>query len=436
MLAKIIYLTGVYFRSPEIFQIYRSLKNTEKWSLQELRTLQLQKLKRMVSLAYEKSKYYRNLYDSNNIKPVDIATLSDLKKIPCISKNDLLANRNEIQNRKGYRRLFYSETSGTTGQPLVFYRDSIWDASTRSAQLRGYSWYGVNPWDRNGYFWGYSFDFKKKAKIVFQDLLLNRFRTFSYDREEIRIFSKKMEKAVYLEGYSSMIYEAAKLVMDQNCKGKINLKMVKGTSETIFDRYQQASIEAFGRKIVSEYGSSETGIIAFECPKGNMHVVMENVIVEVEAGEVIVTNLVSDSFPIIRYKLGDAVNMVNNSVCPCGMKHEILGDVSGRVGSVIYGKQKTYPRLTLYYVFKNMAIKHNVSLNYQGVQNEAGKIDLLIEQQLNQETQLQLQSELDMYFGEDVNVVMLPGKLVRDYTHKFKDFISNIPSLEAKSMNR
>jgi phenylacetate-CoA ligase len=138
--------------------------------------------------------------------------LSDIKKIPCISKSDLLNNANQIQNIKGYRKLFLSETSGSTGQPLIFYRNSEWDSGTRAAQLRGYSWYDVNPWELNGYFWGYSFDSKKKMVTKLQDVLLNRFRLFSYDKEDVKEFANKLIKATYLEGYSSMIYEVAKVI--------------------------------------------------------------------------------------------------------------------------------------------------------------------------------------------------------------------------------
>lgn len=62
--------------------------------------------------------------------------------------------------------------------------------------------------------------------------------------------------------------------------------------------------KAFGAKIISEYGAAESGLIAYECPEcGNMHINMENVIVEESEGEIVVTNLLSRSFPIIRYKL-------------------------------------------------------------------------------------------------------------------------------------
>src|SRR5690606_4032961 len=100
-----------------------------------------------------------------------------------------------------------------------------------------------------------------------------------------------------------------------------NLKLVRGTSEKIFEKYQQEAVQAFGRRIVSEYGAAESGIIAFECAEGSMHVNMETCIVEVENGEILVTNLVSRSFPIIRYRLGDYIELDTHTKCLCGREH-------------------------------------------------------------------------------------------------------------------
>lgn len=344
-----------------------------------------------------------------------------------ISKKDLLDFNLEIQNKTGYRKLFYSETSGSTGEPLVIYRNSDWDGATRAAQLRGYSWYDVNPWEKNGYFWGFSFDFKKMIKTNFLDLMLNRFRLFSYTEEEIKKFQDKMINATYLEGYSSMIYETAKRInTNSNSSNKYHFKLIKGTSEKIYDHYQDEIIKAFGLKMISEYGACETGIIAFECPAGSMHIAMENVIVEEEDGEIVVTNLVSDSFPIIRYRLGDMVKLDHEKKCECGMQHQIISEVLGRVGKLIYGKEEIYPSLTFYYIFKNMAIKYGVKLNYQAIQNEKGKLLINIEQDISPGINKKLIAECYNYFHDDIEISIQSNNLKRNYKEKFKDFISTI----------
>lgn len=418
-------MAGVKLRSPELIGEYKFLKKTENWSVEELESFQLKRLKSIVEFAYNNSTFYHDLFDSVMVKPDDIEVLSDIKKLPIISKSDLLTNANSIQNKKEYRKVFLSETSGSTGEPLVFYRNSEWDAGHRAAQLRGYSWYGVKPWELNGYFWGYSFSAKRKIVTKIFDKLLNRFRLFSYEKSDIEMFSKKLKKAIYLEGYSSMIYEVAKFI-NKGSIGPFNLKMVKGTSEKIYDCYQEEAKLAFGQRIISEYGSAETGIIAYECKMGRMHIVMENVIVEEEEGEIIVTNLISNSFPIIRYRLGDNVMLDNETVCSCGMQHKIVKDVLGRVGKVIYGKNEKYPSLTLYYIFKNITLKHGTVVNYQAIQKEKGKIEIYLDRHLDKNVKENILKECKTYYSHDLDIDIYPNALKREYDKKFRDFISEI----------
>lgn len=425
MLNKLIFNIGLRLRSPEILERYTFLKKSEKWDLKTLENHQLKQLKMIVSVAYENSSFYKELFKKNGITPKDIKTLNDIRKLPIIDKKDILHNNESIQNFNDYKKLFYSETSGTTGEPLAFFRNSKWDAGHRAAQFRGYSWYNVKPWEKNGYFWGFSFNSRTKAKTVVLDQLVNRIRLFSYKESDIKKFSKKIKKADYLEGYSSMIYEVAK-VINKYSLGPFNLKMVKGTSEKIYDSYQEEAIKAFGQKIISEYGAAETGIIAYECPYGSMHITMENVIVEEVDGEAIITNLISDSFPIIRYRLGDSIIFDEKNNCQCGLKHKIIKEVVGRVGKSIYGKENRYPSLTLYYIFKNLLLNHNLKLNYQTIQKVSGEITINIEQKMSSIEKEKLIKECEVYFSNDIKVEICDSNFEKNYKGKQKDFISFI----------
>lgn len=255
----------------------------------------------------------------------------------------------------------------------------------------------------------------------------NRFRLFSYKDDEIDEFISKLRAATYLSGYSSMIYEVAKRInTNKQAWSFPHLKMIKGTSEKIFDKYRDEVKTAFGVPIISEYGAAEAGIIAFECPSGTMHVNMETVIVEEVNNEVLVTNLVSKSFPIIRYKLGDYIRLDKTSQCACGMQHEIVLEVLGRVGKVIYGKTSQYPSLTLYYVFKNLAMEHGLILNYQATQSKKGSLVLRIEGLLEAVHQSALSREIEKYFDRDLDVQVKDGQELHARKGKKADFISEI----------
>jgi len=257
--------------------------------------------------------------------------------------------------------------------------------------------------------------------------LVNRVRLFKYDAKYIKSFIEKLKKADYITGYASMIYEVAKIINKSKLNKPKHIKMIAGTSEKIFDSYQNEVKNAFGVKIINEYGATESGIIAFECPYGKMHLNMEGVIVEELNNEIVVTNLQMKSFPIVRYKLGDYIKLSpNNEKCKCGINHSILDDVMGRVGNVVYGINNTYPSLIFYYIFKNLVKNNKLFLTYQVIQHKRGALEFLIEQKLNK-TQLSiLKKEIKKYFKNDINFKITDYYNLEIDKKKAQSFISKI----------
>jgi len=425
-LHKYIFLIGQRLRNPSLNEIYQKLKESERWPQKKLDELQWKRFKEIIDFAYHHSPYYKKIWDEAGIHPDDIKTRQDISKIPIITKQELIRFNDEIHTDwKGKK--FFSVTSGTTGESLSFWKDEVSDSHNRAAIFRGYSWYGVKPWDRNGYFWGFSFSRLKKWKTRLLDFMVNRFRLFSYDEKELKKFARKLLSAEYLEGYSSSIYQVAKLINEKNLPKPQKLKMVKGTSEKIYPHYHQETLRAFGHKIIGEYGAAESGLIAFECPQGNLHIATEGVLVEEVDNEIIVTNLIMKSFPIIRYKLGDYIRLKPADYkCACGMEHPVIEEITGRIGKNVYGKSGIYPSLYFYYVFKNLEKNHNIKLSYQVLQKEKGKLEFYFERRLTTEEENALKQEMNALFGNDINYSWRVKEKIFDKQGKFKDFISLI----------
>jgi len=424
---KAIYKMGQRLRNPSIATWLPFLKVSEKWPLASLEAYQLKKLQELSAVAYANSAYYKNRFDALGIKPSDIQSLEDLKKLPLTTKKELLHDNNEIHTNLKFKKLFQANTSGTSGESLKFYREESADSFNKASAYRGYSWYNVNPWERNGYFWGFNFSKTEKLKTKLLDSLQNRFRIFNYGKEAVSLFTEKLKNAQYLHGYASMVYETAKIINSQNFRKPANLKMIKGTSEKIMEAYQNEIKMAFGHRMISEYGAAESGIIAFECPKGNMHINMEGVIVEEIDHEMVVTNLQMHAFPIIRYKLGDYMTLAPaTKKCECGMEHAIIEEVTGRIGQPVYGKSNRYPSLYFYYIFKNLAAKYALLLTYQVVQKEKGKLIFLIEQHLEGKELLHLKNEIAVYFKNDMEFEIKHLQNIASKNEKLKSFISNI----------
>ncbi|MDO4700517.1 MAG: phenylacetate--CoA ligase PaaK [Moraxella sp.] len=89
-------------------------------SVEQLRDLQLKRLKSTIEHTYKNSPVYRKKFDEAGVKPEDLTCLADLAKFPFTTKNDLRDNYPYgmfAVPRKDIVRLHAS--SGTTGKPTV-----------------------------------------------------------------------------------------------------------------------------------------------------------------------------------------------------------------------------------------------------------------------------------------------------------------------------
>lgn len=403
ILARTLHAAGSRLRNPSLASEARRLAETEWLSREELLRIQRERARQFLTFAGLHSPFYRAAFRDAGFEPARLESVSDLADLPVMDKAGLITHNDRIHTQWRFRRLFLAETSGTSGAALAFHRDERWDSINRAHQARGYRYHGVTPWERNGYLWGYDIAPNRARRVRLLDALQNRFRLFSYSQEDIRRFALRLRGAVYLGGYSSMIYEIARTINALDLP-RPSLRLVKGTSEMILPAYQAEVERAFGRPMASEYGAAEAGLIAFECASGRMHVNVEDVILEVDAdGEVLVTNLASYSFPVIRYRLGDVVRL-SAEACPCGRAHPVLAEVLGRRGAVIQGRRGRYPGLTLYYVFKNLAVGAGVLLNYRAWQEVAGLLVVEVEGQDARVHEAAVRHELQKYLGDDMDV--------------------------------
>lgn len=425
MFFKFIFQVGERLRNPSIRKWFAFLKQSEIWSREQLEAYQLAQLKELVSFAKENAPYYREKFAEIDVD--SFTSIQDIEQLPMLSKKEVLEHSNEIHTHYNFKKTFTATTSGSSGDPLVYKREESADSFNRASIFRGYSWHQVEPWERNGYFWGFDFSLVQRIKVQLLDSLQNRFRVFDYKEQSFKKFVNKLQQATYIHGYSSMIYQSAKLINEQQLPKPKKLKMVKGTSEKIYDSYKAEIKEAFGVPIISEYGAAETGIIAFECTEGKMHVNMEGVIVEEIAQQIVVTNLQMKAFPIIRYQLGDYIKLAPKEVtCSCGKAHYILEEVTGRIGKNVYGKAHIYPSLYFYYIFKNLGKKHNLKLTYQIIQKEKGILIFNLEENLTNNELALLKKEIHHYFSDDITYKINQNVKKKVGKEKTKSFISYI----------
>lgn len=101
-------------------EISNELEPIEKASIDELRSLQLERMKRSLHHAYNNSPHYKKSFDQHGVHPDDLQQLSDLSKFPFTVKQDLRDNypfNMFATPMDDVVRVHAS--SGTTGKPTV-----------------------------------------------------------------------------------------------------------------------------------------------------------------------------------------------------------------------------------------------------------------------------------------------------------------------------
>jgi len=97
-----------------------SYEPVEQLPIDELRTLQLERLQWSLQHAYDNVDHYRAAFDAAGVQPGDLESLEDLRRFPFLVKGDLRANypfEMFAVPRTDVVRVHAS--SGTTGQPTV-----------------------------------------------------------------------------------------------------------------------------------------------------------------------------------------------------------------------------------------------------------------------------------------------------------------------------
>lgn len=359
---------GVFFaleraRREPVGRCLAELRLNERLEPAAIQQLQQNKLQELLRFAFRRNDYFRRRMSSYE-------SVKDLTSIPVLTKKDLRTDYNQIIT-PGFNRLDLVKTSGSTGEPLKFYRDRTVFAHTLASVLRGHAWHGIEVGAKEAMLWGIPAGRTHRMQMRLRDALLNRFRERDYTLDPVvllEFYQKMLRRGPdYLYGYSSMVYEFALFVMERQLPGReLGLKGVVCTAESIHD-YQRAAIErTFGCRVISEYGSAETGIISYECAHGRHHISDDCVYVEIldddnkpvgvgDVGKVTVTVLHSFAAPIIRYQLGDYASL-SDETCKCGVNLSLIDQIVGRTsGIIVTPSGRCFHSIVLYYIMKDFA---------------------------------------------------------------------------------
>src|SRR5271157_520221 len=103
-----------------VADLYSSRRNLFL-SSKDLEEMQVKKIRRLLTFAYDNVPFYHEKLRSAGIKPIDVQRVEDIRKIPATSKTELQRTPlNKIVARDvNIEKCVKSRTSGSTGLPLT-----------------------------------------------------------------------------------------------------------------------------------------------------------------------------------------------------------------------------------------------------------------------------------------------------------------------------
>jgi len=318
------------------------LKPEEKLGIDEGRLRQGKFLEEVVGHAYSCGTPLKAAMDSAGVKPEDVRSIEDLRKLPVTTKTDLARAQKENPPFGGYCTVPISELLRVHQSPGPIY-DPV----------------GMAP----DYFrWEmalYSTGFRRG------DLLVN---TFAYHmtpaghmfeqgatelgctviptgvgNTESQVHIMKDLGATGYVGTPSFFNTILKKAEDMGISVKDDLKLEIALllAEMLPESMRQRFMDDYGIIGRQAYGTADVGCVAHECPQVNGMHVHPDVIVEIvdpatrkvlppgEPGEV-VTTCNNKVYPLVRFGTGD-LSSITEEPCPCGRTGPRLTRIMGRV---------------------------------------------------------------------------------------------------------
>lgn len=318
-------------------KIYKKLIQSQFYTQEQLEELQNKQLKKLIKHCYKNVPYYKELFKSLNLKPEDIQTKEDLKKLPCLDKYKVRDNYNKLISKTAIRPLCYvGTTGGTTGTPGKFLRDIYSIIFETAIAQRFYRHFGDNglkrvtlrenviipPQQIKPPFWEYN---QAKDELIMSPYHLSK-ENAPYYVQKIIEFNPQI---LYLQpSTASILAEFFK-----NIEHNLNLKTIFTSSENLYDEKRKFIENVFKTQIHDWYGQAERVAAIGQCEKNTYHIIEDYSIVElleVDGNyEICGTSLYNFAMPLLRYKTGDFVVPQENK-CSCGRHFREVKNIQGR----------------------------------------------------------------------------------------------------------
>ena len=316
---------------------------------EELEALQLERLKETVNRVYEKVAPYRKKMDDAGVKPSDIKELSDLSKLPFVTKQDMRDNYPFglfAVDKDELVRIHAS--SGTTGKPTVVGYTAgdmeIWTECVSRIACMG----GASSHDVAQICFGYGmFTGALGLHYGLENIGAAIVPSSTGNSQKQIMYMQDFETSLLVAtpSYALRLAEVAKEMGVDPAKD-LKVKIALVGSELLTDAMRDEMHKVWGKDILitSNYGMSELmgPGVSGECLEHcGMHINEDYFIPEIidpvsgevlpagEQGELVITCIKKEGLPLIRYRTKDITRLFYEK-CKCGRTLCRMENLSGR----------------------------------------------------------------------------------------------------------
>jgi phenylacetate-CoA ligase len=420
----------------------RFVNESQYWSPEQIEKYQMEMLTPLLQHAFDHVPYYRRLFDSLNLKPIDIRKTSDLHILPVIRKQDIMQNPHDFipDNYKNFKHK-KGHTGGTSGSPFPYYVDIKAWGMNWAVNMRTFDWAGYQYGkDRLAVMAGGSLvptegkGFKKRIMHY-----VNNYFTMQITHMDSTIMDEyyseiKKQKIRFLRGYPSAIYSFAEYLSEK--QKQLPLEAVITTAEMLYPHQRDLMKKVFACDVFDTYGCRDGMGMAVECEKHNgMHICPELSIMHIvdesgqevkagDTGEVVLTSLYNYSMPFIRYAPGDMA-IKSDKKCDCGRSFPMIDKIIGRSSDIIkLINGRVINGLSI--PFKELTTEVE---KFQIVQEASDRVEVLLvpRGELTQEHIESIEKMLSFHCGEEVKVkAKIVDSIEVPKSEKFRYVISKV----------
>jgi len=378
--------------------------------------MQVKRLRGILKYAYENVAFYHHRFNMAKVKPGDVKSVEDLRKIPILTKTEVQRNFNSLISKEiEMEQCRKEETSGSTGVPLTIIADKRSSYIVTANRFRHHVENGGKLFrDRYALLSGAR---RLSNKMTYPGSFLRHLGVFRrvkmYTQDPIGDITDRLVnfKPDVIESYASFLLL---LMRELEKRGNvIRPRLVFGNGELLDARSRKLINSAFETEMFDMYGCTEAGCVAWECSEhAGYHTNMDLVVTEFvkdgeqvtvgEAGEIILTPLWNFAMPLIRYKIGD-IGTPSNDSCPCGRGLPLIKVLEGRFEDfIILPNGRIIPPIVISHYFENI----EGIAEYVVIQETKYNfiIKLVLKERHNDDIFLQLRERLAKEFGEGVTI--------------------------------